>query len=542
MSKNIAFDNETRKKLAAGAAKLADAVKVTLGPKGRYVAMQKIGAWTPTLTNDGAMVAANVDLEDQIENMGMKIVREAAMGTNLGAGDGTTTATLLAEAMISEGVREVIAGADPIAVRRGIKKATNAVMELVASRAVEVTSEEQIAEIATISSGDPEIGAKLGELLAKIGKDGVISVEKSNNFGINVKVQKGMRFDHGFINPEFADDMGTMTAELVEPYILITDYRLADNFKDIVPVLEEVMQTGHPLLICCEDVRGESLHSLLMNKQKGTLNSVCVQAPAFGDRRLVLSEDLALLTGGQFVSETRGLKLTDLTKDMLGRADSAMITKGSTVVIGGKGKKEDIDVVCSQLRSEIEVTAPGMDHDVLRERLSMLQGGIGVMEVGAPTKSEMNEMRSRIQDALMATRSAASEGLVAGGGTALLQAESSLDSVVCDNEDERAGVEIVRKALQTPIRTLAENCGFEPSVVVEKVRNLPLGHGLNCANGEYGDMIAMGVADPTKVTRTALDAAASVACQVLITNASVVDTIPPEPPAPKAPVYGQEED
>ncbi len=528
MPKDIAFDNESRAKLAAGVAKLADAVKVTIGPKGRYVAMQKERG-KANLSNDGATVAANVDLEDPIENMGMKIVREAAIAANNEAGDGTTTATILSNAIVSEGVRCVIAGSDPLALRRGIQRGADAVAKAVLDNAVDVTTREQIAEIATVSAGDREIGEKIAEAMHAIGKDGVVSVEKSQNIGIEVSVLKGLMFDNGFISPHMADDAVHLEGELTEPYILMTDQDLSSNFADLVPVLEEVMDSGHPLLILADDVRGESLNALLMNRRRGTLTSVAVKAPSLGDRRKQELEDIAILTGGEVITPDRGLALSDARKSMLGRAASVQITKDRTIIVGGKGKKEAVEQRCAQLRGQLENTVPtGYDYDVLRERLAKLSSGVAVMKVGAATETEMNEIRSRIQDALLATRSASEQGLVAGGGVALLQAAPALDAIACDNEDEQLGVDILRKALEVPLFELAENAGYKGGIEVAKVAGLPQGHGLNCVTGEYGDMIAMGVADPAKVTCTALQAAASVASLILITNASVSDVVPEE--------------
>ena len=524
MSKDIAFDNDTRAKMAAGVSKLADAVKVTIGPRGRYAAMQKEHG-APNVSNDGATVAASIDLEDPIENMGMKIVREAAIAANNEAGDGTTTATILADAIVREGVRCVIAGSDPLALRRGIQRAATAVEQAVIDSAVEVSTREQVAEIATVSSGDPEIGEKIADAIETIGKDGIVVVEKSPNFGIEVEVRQGMMFEHGFISPYMADDMGAMEAELTEPYILMTDQRLADNFADVVPVLEEVMQSGHPLLIAADDVRGESMQALLANRSRGTLISVAVQAPALGDRRKTELEDLAILTGGEVITPDRGLTLSDACKSMLGRAASVRITKDTTTVIGGKGKPEAIEQRCDQIRADIERPHSDYERDVLRERLAKLSNGVAVMYVGAALESEMNEIRSRIQDALLATRSATEQGLVAGGGVALLQAAATLDSLSCDDPEEQLGIDIVRKAVEEPLRALAKASGFDGNVEVEKAKSMPKGHGLNCVTGEYGDMIDMGVADPTKVACTALQAAASVASMILITNASVTEVV-----------------
>lgn len=519
MPKDIAYDNETRAKLAAGIGKLADAVRVTIGPKGRYVAMQKDRK--PNVSNDGATVAANVELEDPVENMGMTIVREAATAANNEAGDGTSTATLLADAIVREGVQAVIAGSDPLALRRGIQKAADAVTDELLRTATQVSTREQFAEIATVSAGDELIGSKVAEALDSIGADGIISVEQAPTLGIEVSVMKGMQFDHGFISPHMADDMGHLTGELKEPYILMTDQRLGDNLQELIPVLEEVMQSGHPLLICADDVRGEVLNTLLLNRSRGTLNSVAVKAPALGDRRKTELEDLAILTGGEVITPDRGLTIADVRKSMLGRAASVQITKDTTTVIGGKGKADAIKERCDQIRADIERPHSDYDRDVLRERLAKMGAGIAVMKVGAATESEANEMRSRIQDALRATRSAAEQGLVAGGGVALLQAARVLDTVTFDGEEEQQGANILRKALEEPLRALTENAGFDGRVEVARARKEAAGQGLNCVTGERGDMIAMGVADPAKVTCTALQAAASVASLILITNASV---------------------
>ncbi len=523
MAKEISYDNETRQSLAAGVAKLADAVRVTIGPKGRYVAMTKPKERHPNVSNDGATVAAHVGSQDHVEKMGLEIVREAAMAANNEAGDGTSTATLLADAIVREGVRYVTAGNDPLALRRGIQKAADAVSDELLSGAVQVTTRDQMAEIATVSSGNEEIGGKIADALEEIGKDGVISVEKSTTFGISLDVKKGMLFDRGFISPYMADDMGKMTGELEQPYILMTDQRLADNFKDIVPVLEEVMQSGHPLLIVADDVRGEALNSLLMNRQRGILHSVAVVAPGAEDRRKAELEDMAILTGGEVITPDRGLTMADARKSMLGRAASVQITKDRTLIIGGKGKAEAIEARCEAIRNELTRPHSDYDLDVLRERLAKLSGGIAVLSVGAATETEMNEIRSRIQDALRATRSAASQGLLAGGGVALLQAAKVLDDLEVASEEERFGVDILRRALEEPLRALCANAGYDGNVEVSRAREAALGYGLNCETGERGDMIKMGVADPAKVTVTALQAAASVASLILITNCAVVE-------------------
>ena len=498
MAKEIAYDNETREKLATGVAKLADAVRVTIGPKGRYVGITKKGERHPNVSNDGATVAAHVGAYDHVEKMGLQVVREAATAANNEAGDGTSTATLLADAIVREGVRYVTAGNDPLALRRGIQKAADVASDELLKAATQVTTREQMAEIATVSSGDPEIGAKIAEALDEIGQDGVIS-------------------------PYMADDMGSMTGELEQPYILITDQRLADNFKDVVPVLEEVMQSGHPLLIVADDVRGESLNSLLMNRQKGTLISAAVMCPGAEERRKAELEDMAILTGGEVISPERGLSLADAKKSMLGRAASVQITKSRTLIIGGKGKQEAIEKRCEAIRNELKNPHSDYELDVMRERLAKLSGGIAVMSVGAATETEMNEIRSRIQDALRATRSAASQGLLAGGGVALIQASKALDQVEVANEEERFGVDILRKALEEPMRALCSNAGYNGDVEVAKALEAQPGFGLDCETGKYGDMISMGVADPAKVTVTALQAAASVASLILITNCSITE-------------------
>lgn len=554
MAKAIASKTVTRTSLAAGVHELASVVKVTLGPKGRYVAftpndltkeqaLQESGdplkthKGTPTLTNDGAMVAAHIEPADSLANLGLKVIREAALGTNLSAGDGTTTATVLADALVSEGMKLLAAGADPLALRRGITYATNLVIEALRAQAHPVETVEQMAEVATVSSGSPVIGAKIAEALNEIGKDGIISVEKSKKMGIDIEIQKGLMFDHGLMSPDMADDFGRLTAELVQPYIFITDERLADNFEEILPMLEEVQKSGHPLLVVADDVRGLALQSLLMNRRKGTIKSVCVQTPGFkdGDRRKTETEDLAILTGGTFFTAEKGLSIKDASKALLGRANTAIITKDRTVIIGGKGKKEAIEARCNSLRQQIDGSNSGYDQDVLRERLAKLSGGIAVMKVGAPTESEMEETRSRIQDALLATRAAAREGLLPGGGIAYLNATSVLQPLLESENTAKAhpekdlsseeiqGVALVAKALEVPLKTLAENSGLAPEVVLEKVRSLPAGEGLNCADGTFGPMIARGIADPAQVSISALETAASVAGMILITEVGITE-------------------
>ena len=535
MAKEIAYDNETREKLATGVAKLADAVRVTIGPKGRYVGITKKGERHPNVSNDGATVAAHVGAYDHVEKMGLQVVREAATAANNEAGDGTSTATLLADAIVREGVRYVTAGNDPLALRRGIQKAADVASDELLKAATQVTTREQMAEIATVSSGDPEIGAKIAEALDEIGQDGVISVEKSTKFGIDLEVKKGMLFDRGFISPYMADDMGSMTGELEQPYILITDQRLADNFKDVVPVLEEVMQSGHPLLIVADDVRGESLNSLLMNRQKGTLISAAVMCPGAEERRKAELEDMAILTGGEVISPERGLSLADAKKSMLGRAASVQITKSRTLIIGGKGKQEAIEKRCEAIRNELKNPHSDYELDVMRERLAKLSGGVAVLKVGAATEVEMKEKKLRIEDALNATRAAVEEGIVAGGGTAYVNAIASVEKLLAETEgDEKTGVSIIAKALTEPMRQIATNAGIDGSVVLENVKKADkVGYGFDAYNETYVDMISAGIVDPTKVTRSALENAASIAATLLTTESLVADK--PQPPAPAAP-------
>lgn len=520
--KQITFGVAAQEGLAAGERMMARTAAVTLGPRGRYVAWDAKDKRTPSLSNDGAMAVGNIDLPDSLQNAGMKVVREAAMAANLGAGDGTTTATVLADALVTEGVRAVVAGAEPLALRRGMQKACDALVEALRASAQPVTTAEQLAEVAIVAAGDEKIGRTVADALASVGTEGVVSVEKSNVFGISHKVQKGMMWGFGFISPQMADDMGAMVTELHQPYILITDQRLADNFDDVIPVLEEVAKSGHPLLICADDVRGVSLKSLLANNARGKLKTVAVKAPGLGERRKNEAEDLAVLTGGTFVTEAQGLRLRDVTKAMLGRAESAIITKDSCVVVGGKGKQEAVDARKASIRAQLDGTVAGESHDVLRERLGKLSGGIAVISVGAATETEQDEIRSRIQDALRATRSAAEEGLVAGGGVALGQAAQAFGARDFADEDERRGAEIVRTAAWEPAKAIAANAGFDPEVVAHGIASAPAGEGLDAATGEWGPMIARGIADPAKVTRVALESAVSVAGLILITDAAVV--------------------
>ena len=521
MAKNIKFGTDARAKLAKGVNTLADAVTATMGPKGRYVALERsYGA--PTITNDGVSVAKEIELKDPVENMGAQLVKEVATKTNDTVGDGTTTATLLAQVIVNEGLRNVAAGADPLAIRRGVEKSVNAVVEAMKASAKDVDTKDQIASVGTISASDPQVGAKISEAMEVVGKDGVITVdEDKTNFGISVDTVEGMQFDKGYISPYFATDNSAQVAELDDPYILMTDQKVS-NIQDILPVLEAVQKSGSSLLIIAEDVEGEALATLILNKLRGTLKIAAVKAPGYGDRRKRMLEDIAILTGGQVAMDELGIKLSDVTADMLGRAKSVKITKDNTTIVSGAGSKDAIDERVAQIRAEIEHTDSDFDREKLQERLAKLAGGVAVIKVGAATEVELKEIKHRIEDALQATRAAVEEGIVAGGGVAFLEALPALDKVEA-TEDEKIGVDIVKKALVAPVKKIAENAGYEGSVVVEKIKSLPAGQGLDSASGKYGDMIEMGVLDPVKVARTTLQNAASVASLILITEATVSD-------------------
>ncbi len=536
MAKEIKFEADARSGMAEGVKKLADAVKVTLGPKGRYVALERsFGA--PLVTNDGVTVAREVELEDPVENMGAQLVREAAVKTNDVAGDGTTTATLLADVIVSEGLRNVTAGADALGIRRGIDKATDAVVAAIKADATEVSTKDQITAVGTISAGDKVIGEKIAEAMDAVGKDGAISVEDSQTFGIDIDVVQGMQYDRGYISPYMATDSERMEAVLNDPYILLTDLKVT-SIQDMVPLLEGIMKAGRPLLIVAEDVEGEALGTLLLNKLRGTLNVVAIKAPGFGDRRARILEDIAVVTGGKVVSKDFGMTLADVTVDALGTAKTVKVSKDNTVIVDGAGDKAAVEARVAQMRAEMDRLTSDFDKEKLQERLSKLSGGVAVLKVGAATESELKEKKSRIEDALQATRAAVEEGIVAGGGVALINAIGALDAVECDNEDEQVGVSIIRKALEAPMRAIATNAGFEGSVVVEKAKAFAKGEGYNFANGEEGNMISMGVSDPVKVTRTALQSAASVAGLILITEATI-NEIPKEGPDLSALAGGQ---
>ena len=521
MAKNITFNTDARAKLAKGVNTLADAVTVTMGPKGRYVALQRtFGA--PTITNDGVSVAKEIELEDNIENMGAQLVKEVATKTNDTVGDGTTTATLLAQAIVNDGLRNVAAGANPLAIRRGIDKAVNAAVAEMKKQAKPVETKEQIASVGTISACDPEVGEKIAEAMEVVGKDGVITVEDSQTFDITIDTVEGMQFDKGYVSAYFVTDNDRMEAVMKDPYILITDQKIS-SVQDIMPVLEAVQRAGRGLLIIAEDIDGEALPTLVLNKIRGALNVCAVKAPGYGDRRKRILEDIAVLTGGQAALDELGVKVADITADMLGTAKSVTISKDNTVVVGGAGSKEAIDARIAQIKGEMENTTSDFDREKLQERLAKLSGGVAVIKVGAATESELKEIKHRVEDALQATRAAVEEGIVAGGGVAFMDAAPALDAVEIDDPEEKIGVDIVKKALTAPVATIAKNAGFEGAVVVDKVAELPAGQGLNSANGEWGDMIEMGVLDPVKVSRVTLQNAASVASLILITEATVSD-------------------
>lgn len=521
MAKNITFDTDARAKLAKGVNTLADAVTVTMGPKGRYVALQRsFGA--PMITNDGVSVAKEIELEDNIENMGAQLVKEVATKTNDTVGDGTTTATLLAQAIVNDGLKNVAAGANPLAIRRGIDKAVNAAVAEMKTQAKPVETKEQIASVGTISAGDPEVGAKIADAMDVVGKDGVITVEDSQTFDITIDTVEGMQFDKGYVSAYFVTDNDRMEAVMKDPYILITDQKIS-NVQDIMPVLEAVSRAGKGLLIIAEDIDGEALPTLVLNKIRGALNVCAVKAPGYGDRRKRLLEDIAVLTGGQAALDELGIKVADITADMLGTAKSVTITKDNTTIVDGAGSKEAIADRVAAIKGEMEHTESEFDREKLQERLAKLSGGVAVIKVGAATETELKEIKHRVEDALQATRAAVEEGIVAGGGVAFMDALPALDNIEISDPEEQIGIDIIKKALTAPVATIAKNAGFEGAVIVDKVSELPAGEGLNSANGEWGNMIEMGVLDPVKVTRTTLQNAASVASLILITEATVSD-------------------
>ncbi|MFF3172504.1 chaperonin GroEL [Streptomyces sp. NPDC057900] len=520
MAKIIAFDEEARRGLERGMNQLADAVKVTLGPKGRNVVLEK--KWgAPTITNDGVSIAKEIELEDPYEKIGAELVKEVAKKTDDVAGDGTTTATVLAQALVREGLRNVAAGANPMALKRGIEKAVEAVSAALLEQAKDVETKEQIASTASISAADTQIGELIAEAMDKVGKEGVITVEESQTFGLELELTEGMRFDKGYISAYFATDMERMESSLDDPYILIVNSKIS-NVKDLLPLLEKVMQSGKPLLIIAEDVEGEALSTLVVNKIRGTFKSVAVKAPGFGDRRKAMLGDIAILTGGTVISEEVGLKLENAGLDLLGRARKVVITKDETTIVDGAGDSDQVQGRVNQIRAEIENSDSDYDREKLQERLAKLAGGVAVIKAGAATEVELKERKHRIEDAVRNAKAAVEEGIVAGGGVALLQASAVFEKLELSG-DEATGANAVKLALEAPLKQIAVNGGLEGGVVVEKVRNLPIGHGLNAASGEYVDMIAEGIIDPAKVTRSALQNAASIAALFLTTEAVIAD-------------------
>ncbi|HEY4536069.1 MAG TPA: chaperonin GroEL [Enteractinococcus sp.] len=536
MAKTIAFDEEARRGLETGLNTLAEAVKVTLGPRGRNVVLEK--QWgAPTITNDGVSIAKEIELEDPYEKIGAELVKEVAKRTDDVAGDGTTTATVLAQALVSEGLRNVAAGADPIALRRGIDKAVAAVTEALQEQAREVETKEQIANTASISAGDDEIGRLIAEALDKVGKEGVVTVEESNTFGLDLELTEGMRFDKGYISGYFATDGERQEAVLEDPYILIVNSKIS-NARDMVGILEKVMQSGKPLLIIAEDVEGEALATLVVNKIRGTFKSAAVKAPGFGDRRKAMLNDIAILTGGQVISEEVGLTLENATIDMLGTARKVVVTKDETTIVEGAGDSDQIAGRVNQIRSEIETTDSDYDREKLQERLAKLAGGVAVIRAGAATEVELKERKARIEDAIRNAKAAVEEGIVAGGGVALIEAAQKAFADLKLEDDEATGARIVQFGVEAPLKQIAENAGLEPGVVVDKVKNLPAENGLNAATGEYINLLEAGINDPVKVTRSALENAASIAGLFLTTEAVIADK--PEPVDPAAAAAGMD--
>ena len=536
MAKIITFNEEARRGLERGLNILADTVKVTLGPRGRNVVLEK--KWgAPTITNDGVSIAKEIELEDPFEKIGAELVKEVAKKTDDVAGDGTTTATVLAQALVREGLRNVAAGADPITLKRGIEKAVEAVIKELLSNAKPVETKEQIAATASISAGDPVIGELIAEAIDKVGREGVVTVEESNTFGIELQLTEGMRFDKGYVSAYMVTDPERQEAVLEGAYVLIVNSKIS-NIKDVLPVVDKVIQAGKPLLVIAEDIEGEALATLIVNKIRGIFKSVAVKAPGFGDRRKAMLQDIAILTGGQVISEEVGLKLENTDLTMLGRARKIVVTKDETTIVEGSGDKDQIAGRVEQIRREIDATDSDYDREKLQERLAKLSGGVAVIKAGAATEVELKERKHRIEDAVRNAKAAVEEGIVAGGGVALLQAGKTAFDKLKLSGDEATGANIVRVAISAPLKQIAINAGLEPGVVADKVENLPSGHGLNAATGEYVDMLAAGINDPVKVTRSALQNAASIAGLFLTTEAVVAEK--PEPAAPAMPQGGGE--
>jgi chaperonin GroEL len=519
--KELKYDAEARKALEQGVDAVANAVKGTLGPKGRYVVLdKKFGA--PTITNDGVTIAREIEVEDVFQNQGAQLVREVATATNDVAGDGTTTATVLAQAIVRQGLKNVAAGANPLALKRGIEKAVDSVVKNIETQSKEISGKDQIARVATISAGDDEIGDVIADAIEKVGKDGVVNVEEGQTFGMDLEFTEGMQFDKGYISPYMVTDQERMEAVLEDPFILIANQKIG-SVRDVLPVLEQVIQSGKPLLIIAEDVEGESLATLVVNKLRGTFTGVAVKAPGFGDRRKRMLEDIAILAGGEVITEEMGLKLENTQVSQLGRARRVVVAKDTTTIVDGAGSSDDIKGRINQIKSEIDNTDSDFDREKLQERLAKLSGGVAVVKVGAATETEMKEKKHRVEDALQATRAALEEGIVPGGGVALLAAQKALNVDLLEEPDERTGALIVVRALEEPLRQIAENAGLEGSVVVNDVRKAKKGHGLNASSNEIVDLVAAGVIDPAMVTRSALQNAASIAKNILTTEAIVAE-------------------
>ena len=531
MAKDIKFGADARAALESGVDKLANTVRVTLGPKGRNVVLDK-SYGSPLITNDGVTIAKEIELDDAFENMGAQLVKEVATKTNDVAGDGTTTATVLAQAMVKEGIKNLAAGANPIILRRGMKKATDVAVESIVSMSQEVSGKDQIAKVAAISAGDDEVGEMVADAMDKVSNDGVITIEESKTMQTELDLVEGMQFDRGYISAYMATDMDKMEAVLEDPYILITDKKIS-NIQDLLPLLEQIVQSGSRLLIIAEDVEGEALTTLILNKLRGTFNVVAVKAPGYGDRRKEMLQDIAILTGGTVISDEVGLELKDATIDQLGKAKSVKVQKENTVIVDGEGSKADIDARISQIRNQIEETTSDFDKEKLQERLAKLAGGVAVIRVGAATETEMKESKLRMEDALNATRAAVEEGIIAGGGSAYIHAAKEVAKLADTLEgDEKTGANVVLKALESPLYYIVDNAGLEGSVIIDKVRSSEPGHGFDAFKEEYVDMVASGILDPVKVTRTALQNATSVASTLLTTESVVADIKEPEPPMP----------
>src|SRR5438067_612924 len=527
--KELKYDQEARAALEAGVDAVANAVKVTLGPKGRYVVLdKKFGA--PTITNDGVTIAREIEVEDVFQNQGAQLVREVATATNDVAGDGTTTGTVLAQSIVREGLKNVAAGANPMALKRGIEKAVDDVVANIESQSTEITGKDQIARVATISAGDDEIGDVIADAIDKVGKDGVVNVEEGQTFGMDLEFTEGMQFDKGYISPYMVTDQDRMEAVLEDPYILIANQKVG-SVRDLLPVLEQVIQSGKPILIIAEDVEGESLATLVVNKLRGTFTGLAVKAPGFGDRRKRMLEDIAILTGGEVITEEMGLKLENTQLSQLGHARRVVVAKDTTTIVDGAGESEAIKGRINQIKNEIENTDSDFDREKLQERLAKLAGGVAVVKVGAATETEMKEKKHRVEDALQATRAALEEGIVPGCGVALLRAQDAIKLDSLDEGDEQTGARIILRSLEEPVRQLAENAGLEGSVVVNDVRKAKAGHGLNAETGEIVDLVDAGVIDPAMVTRSALQNAASIAKNILTTEAIVAE-MPEKEPSP----------